>query len=273
MSLSARTRLGPYEIVAVVGAGGMGELLFPRNSMLFAQPFDADRLAITGEATPIVEGVGNSGALGVFSTTASALVYRSGPGGGQQARLTWLDRQGKPQSQIGSPAAYFSMELAPDASRVAVEYTNVSNPDVWVIELARGVASRFTMHQAVDRLHVWSPDGSRIVFQSNRTGVFDLYVKPAHGSGDEELLRGSPFPKSPTSWSSDGRFLLYTEDNQETGNDIWLLTLSDRNPVVLLRTPSSANLQRAFHIRCSPCLAAAGRGTYLETARSFWCRS
>ena len=84
---------------------------------------------------------------------------------------------------------------------------------------------------------VWSPDGRRVAFRSNRSGVYDLYAKDASGVGDEELLVKSPHGKLPTGWSPDGRFLVYLEFDPKTGADIWVLPLEgDRKPFPFLKT-------------------------------------
>ncbi len=218
---------------------GTGRLLFLRRGTLLSQGFDLDRRSLSGEARPVADGIGNSGAFGFFSASPAALVYRTGPvtGAGRPMQLTLIDRQGQRLSEIGNSNAFESIELSPDGSRAAVEYSTISNPDLWVIELARGVATRLTSHPGVDRSHIWSPDGGHIAFQSNRSGVFDLYVKPSSGVGEEELLLKSSSNKTPTSWSSDGQILLYTAADPATRSDIWLVPLrGDRTPVALLRT-------------------------------------
>jgi Tol biopolymer transport system component len=88
----------------------------------------------------------------------------------------------------------------------------------------------------VDRYPVWSPDGSRIVFSSNR-GHRDLY-QGSSSRASESLLVASPQDKFPTAWSADGRFLLYHSIDLQTGADLWVLPMDgDRTPWVFLQTP------------------------------------
>ena len=85
------------------------------------------------------------------------------------------------------------------------------NTDVWTLDIERGLFSRFTFDPAADGSPEWSPDGSRIAFNSNRSGVYDLYVKPVSGAGTEQLILATPQNKAPVDWSPDDRFLLFSE--------------------------------------------------------------
>jgi Tol biopolymer transport system component len=143
---------------------------------------------------------------------------RAAPIGGIQGRLTWFNRQGRVLGKVGKPGLYRTMTLSPDAKRLAVERTDPvsQNRDIWVIDVATGKETQFTSDPAWDAFPLWSPDGSRIVFTSNRSGVFDLYQKRLQGAGSEELFYKSAEGKGPTSWSPDGRFLLFYSIGQPT---------------------------------------------------------
>jgi Tol biopolymer transport system component len=126
--------------------------------------------------------------------------------------------------------------------------------DLWVVDLERATSLRLTAIHGSDQQPVWSPDGSRVAFRSNRTGVYDLYGKNVNGSSEEELLVKSLHSKTPTSWSPDGRFLAYEEDHPKTGADIWVLPLEgDRKPFPFLQT----EFQEAWG-RLSPVLDGQG---------------
>ena len=103
---------------------------------------------------------------------------------------------------------------------------------------ARRLRDRFTFDAALDRTPIWSPDGRRIAFESNRTGTRDLYLKAAGGAGAEERLLASPQDKLATDWSADGRFLLYYSVDPQTNRDLWVVPIEgDRTPWVFLKTP------------------------------------
>ncbi|HEY4359977.1 MAG TPA: hypothetical protein VGN17_03365 [Bryobacteraceae bacterium] len=158
------------------------------------------------------------------TSAALAMLYAqqppasTAPVGAIQGRLTWFDRQGRVLGKVGKPGLYRTMMLSPDARRVAVERTDpvTQNRDIWVIDIPTGKETQLTSDPAWDAFPLWSPDGSRIVFTSNRRGVFDLYEKPLNGPGAEELFYKSAEGKGPTSWSPDGRFLLFYSIGQPT---------------------------------------------------------
>ena len=137
---------------------------------------------------------------------------RPGARGSVEGRLTWFDRQGNKVGTVGDPGVYRTLSISPDAKRVAVERTDpqTQNRDIWLLDSAGGASTRFTSDPGWDAFPLWSPDGSRIIFTSNRDGgVFNLYEKPSNGSGNEKLLYKSAESKGPTSWSPDGKFLIY----------------------------------------------------------------
>jgi Tol biopolymer transport system component len=120
---------------------------------------------------------------------------------------------------------------------VSFRRTISGNVDVWLLEIARGVLRRFTSDGARDYESIWSPDGSRIAFSSDRKGVLDLYEKPVAGGGPESLLFESPEHKNLYDWSLDGRFILYGSQSPKTGEDLWALPLAgDRKPMPVAQT-------------------------------------
>jgi len=233
------TEFGP--VFVPPSDNGPGKLLFLQDGTLMAQAFDAGSLKLSGNAMPIAERIGSVFQTGFFSATPNTLVYRASPTP-RDFQLAWYDAQGKPTGEkVGDPGSISQLRLSPDGSRLAyrIEAPNPANADIWLLDLARGASSRFTFGPNVAGFPVWSPDGTEIVFASNRDGIFDLYRKPANGAKEEEPLLRTKENKRPASWSPDGRFLLYTTSDTSTFSteDIWVLPMQgDRTPIPFLRT-------------------------------------
>ncbi len=155
-----------------------GLLLFMRDQTLMAQPFDKDKLELSGEPQAIAEDVVHYGeigpsALGIFSiSTNGVLCYQTG--NRSTSQLTWFDRSGKQLGTVGAAGNLSEPVLSPDGQRVAVGMEKEAPGDVWIMELARGTFTRFTFDPHLDRRPIWSPDGSRIVFSSDRNGFDGL---------------------------------------------------------------------------------------------------
>ena len=216
-----------------------GRLFFMRDTTLMSQLFDAGRLQLTGEPIAVAEQLGVSGYHGFFSVSPSgALAYRtSAQAAGFQ--LTWFDRQGKTQGTLGDVRPDHGVALSADGARAAVrDAPTGANGDIWTLDFARGVRTRLTFRQTFGSFPIWSSDGSRIAFAAGNTQD-TLYEKSSSGAGDEKDLFNKPGEiKNPTSWSHDGRFLLYHTSNvPQTGQDLWVLPLEgDRKPALLLGT-------------------------------------
>jgi Tol biopolymer transport system component len=221
-----------------------GYLLYLIDQSLMAQPFDGGHVKLTGEAFPIAEEVASPEdyRLGRFSVSENGtLVYLTGQHDRFQA--TWLGAAGAQVGTVGEPATIVgSIRLSPNGQTLAepVQDPQTKNTDIWLVDLARGVRTRFTFDPTEDQEPVWSPDGSRIVWGSSAKGHFDLYVKSASGAGNVEALVASDTTKYPNDWSRDGRFISFTQidPKAKTGADLWILPLAgDRKPYAFLSTP------------------------------------
>jgi len=216
---------------------GWGHLLFVQERTLMTQRLDTGRMELSGEPVALAEGVGTFLDGAFFSAANNVLVYRTSSSGNSQ--LTWYGRQGQTLGTAGETTDLFDgIELSPDGTRVAVS----RDLAIMLLEFSRGTTTRFTFGHANSYAPIWSSDGNRIIFASNREGHFDLYEKPASGATDEELLLKSDQSKFPSSWSRDGRFLLYTGNDSKTGNHLWVLPLErDKKPFPFLRTEFNEN--------------------------------
>jgi serine/threonine protein kinase len=231
--------------IATLGTAGdsAAEYLKPgwivrvRQNSLIAQHFDAERGELTGSAITLAESVGvDPGTMaGAFSVSPSGTIaWRTGIG---RRQLTWVDRSGKEGGTLGPPNdnTMGNPELSPDGRRAGITVGNLGAIDIWIQDDAR--ASRFTFDAAEERYTVWSPDGKRVAFASNRNGKFDLYMKLSDGTGHEELLLQSTDNKHPTAWAPNGEVILYVSD-QNRGDLMVLPVAGERKPHSFLSTTS-----------------------------------
>lgn len=162
-------------------------------------------------------------------------MYRAG-GTGPPA-LVLLDSSGAVVSTFSESGAVSNLNLSPDGKRLAYTLSDArGNQDIWVRDLSSGATTKLTFDPQVETAPVWSPDNTRIAFAAVRGGRRDLYEKNADGSGEERLLLASDQDKTPSSWSKDGRFLLFHSLDTQTREDLWVLPLEGRQPFVFLKT-------------------------------------
>ena len=188
-----------------------GHIVFARENALWAVPFDADTLSVTGDAVPVLEGVaiGTTGYAHITVAGNGSLAYVPGVAGTGQARtLVWVDRQGGEEPLLAPPAPYESPRISPDGRYVAVEVRDPQNTDVMVYDLQRDTPTLLTFDPGVDSFPIWSPDGQRVVFGSARAGTMNIYTKAADGTGPAERLTTSDSVQLPQSWSADGQSLV-----------------------------------------------------------------
>jgi hypothetical protein len=225
-----------------------GHVLFVRQETLFAQRFDPIRLELSGHPFAVaghavsVTTSGGSGwtASSPSVSTGGVIAYRTSSAAAAR-QFIWFDRSGKPLGQVGDAVttALSMPSLSRDGERVALYRAVDGNADIWLLDAKRGGYSRFTTDPADDVMPVWSPNGDRIAFSSNRKGVHDLYQKSIANGGSEELLWSTAEHKQVTDWSADGRFLLVNSQNRERSGDIWALSLeAHAKPFPVVQTMS-----------------------------------
>jgi eukaryotic-like serine/threonine-protein kinase len=218
-----------------------GYLIYQRDGLVTAHAFDEKNRRLTGEPVPIVDNVAYNPVTGradLSASTRGVLVYRDDSAFLQRA-LIWVDYTGKEVGRVPGQAAYRNPRLSADGRRAVVERSEEgSRADLWLIDLERGVPTRFTFDRATDSFPVWSPDGSRVVFCSDRKGVFDLYQRAAGGVESEQLLFDSPEEKRPFSFSPHGKVLLFDRRmGPGQGWDIWAHPLTgDGKPFPVIAT-------------------------------------
>jgi eukaryotic-like serine/threonine-protein kinase len=239
------TTFGP--VYAPSREPGHGRLLVLREGTVFAQTFDEERLELLGDPVAVVHQVGTFlSSVFVSVSLNGVLVYRSGVAK-EDTRLQAFDRQGHFVDNPEQPGGLSALALSPGGDRAAlVRRDSVSplNGDIWAWDIARANSIRLTFDPRRAEFPVWFPGDDRIVFASNREGPRNLYRKLANESKGDEVLVKSRQDKIPTSISRDGNFLLYTQTDPVTKNDIWLLTNPRGNTGDRKSTPL---MQREFN--------------------------
>jgi len=226
-------------LYAAPQSGHPGYLLWLRDNILLAQPFDPTRAQVYGEASAVTGAETVSFGSGINAAFASAsdqgsILFRSGD---ERDQLTWFSREGKSEGTVGEPGLHIGLRISPDGKSVAIAVRASSGvPDIWRMDLVRGSASRLTFDGRGYTM-VWSPDGQRIVYSAIGQ---NLYETGSNGAGSANTILQSSHDVNTfvADWSPDGRYLLYQEQSPETLGDLWLLPASgERKPILYLKTP------------------------------------
>ncbi len=224
-----------------------GHLLAVRQGGLIAVPFDPRGGTVSGEPITVASHAAHDQGRGAFSVSTSGLVAFRVSGETPEAKLVWIDRAG---SIISTLSGQGFPGLTRDGQHITTTQRTMShtlsNTDIWLIDIPRSEPRRFTFDPAFDISPVWSPDGSRIVFASNRHGAFDLFEKPVSFARDERVLLNTPDNKYPVDWSPDGRDLLFVNESGVTGDDLWTLPLHEPQTPVPFLNGSGAESQGQF---------------------------
>lgn len=220
-----------------------GYLLYYRDQALFVQHFDSKKFDLSGDPVPILTDVQFFPRISeaVFSAAGTGLLVAQRSADSGASQVLWFDRKGQQIGFAMNTGIYGNVMLDPSGKFVASDTTDPvsQNTDIWTYDLEARTAKRLTFDPALDSLPIWSPDGSRIIFASNRELKFDLYLKDANGAQEEKVIPQDGADRFPTDWSRDGKYVLY-----ERAPDLWYLRLSDLQPVPLLKASSTLRSPR-----------------------------
>ena len=217
-----------------------GHLLYVRENVLVAQPFDERKLELAGNPVPVAEKVqyGSGYFYAAFSVSREGvLVYRTAEREGSLS-LEWTDWQGKSLGAVpGLPSnARFSgitaPVLSPDRGRLAMalEDPQSGRNDIWILDLRRNVSTRLTFGAGDESAPCWSPDGKRILYSRLDGAVLNLYAKASDGEGGEELVLKSELHKFASDWSRDGKLVAVQtfDPSSQLQNDLWVLSMDGK---------------------------------------------
>jgi Tol biopolymer transport system component len=230
--------------------GRTGHLLFIRENNLMVQPFDAESRQLQGEPFPVAAGFSlrpNAGWMPASVSDRGILVFQSADSTADARQIAWHDRSGKLLGNVGSPGTVFSPSLSPDQRTMAYQKGvaggfQIAGAELWLRDLTRETDTRLTSDSSVNFGPVWSPNGDRIAFTSNRGGTaYNLFQRASNGTGQDEPVIRSSESKIVSQWSRDGQYLVYSNADVKTGGDLWVFPIgevpsADRKPKPFLRT-------------------------------------
>lgn len=219
-------------------------LTYARNDVLYARPFDADPLAVTGAEVPVLTGLFTNMSGGAhFSASADGrLVYVPGRDVEREKTLLWVARDGAFTEVAALDGVIAEHSLSPDGRRLLTIRTTPAGRDVWIVDLTGGPATRLTLG-AINSFPVWA--GPRVIY-SSRAANGNLVWKLADPAAPEERLMRSQYQQIPGSVSPDGSTLAYSEDHPETGRDIFLLSLREPRQSRLLAGTAAGEWMPTF---------------------------
>jgi serine/threonine-protein kinase len=231
-----------------------GHLVYMRQGTLFAVRFDLDRLETVGQAVPAIEGLAansfTTGGVQLAVSSESTMVYV--PGAAETTAgnpIDWMTHDGKTSVLRAAKANWSNPRFSPDGQKLALDIFDGKQRDIFVYEWARNTLTQLTFDAGQDRMPVWTPDGQRIVFQSDRDkpAISNLYWVNADGTGKATRLTDSSEVQVPLSWHPGGKFLVFTAVHNATQTDLMILPMegdaargwTPDTPTVFLSTPAT----------------------------------
>ena len=216
-----------------------GHLLYALQGVLLAVPFDLGRLEIRGSAVPVVEGVlratipdVNSGVAHFDVSNGGLLAYAdagSAATASGRRHLGFVDRKGNVEITKIPPGVYDTPRMSPDAKRIVYRSVTGADEAIYIYDLSASAEPRKLTFGGRNRFPVWSADGSRVAFQSDRDGDLAIFWQRADGTDAAERLT-KPEPGTshvPESSSPQGDLLLYTVFKDSVFS-AWTFSLRDR---------------------------------------------
>jgi eukaryotic-like serine/threonine-protein kinase len=195
-----------------------GYLIYTQDNALVAQGFDLKTFTVTGDPHPLLKDIYYLPVLDLALFDASkdgTLVAQTGSALAI-SRLTWFDRAGKALGTVGPAGSYANPNLAPDGKKVAFDQRDGRVIGIWMQDLKTEAVSRLTLHPSLNQVPVWSPDGKKIVFTSNRLLINKIFEKSSDGSGIERQISDVKAGRmvNPWDWSRDGKYLLLRNETE-----------------------------------------------------------
>ena len=209
-----------------------GHIVYFQDGVLFAIPFNLGSLEVAGGPVPLVEGVQGGSPPQYAVSESGSLTYVPGSGSAAVANavLAWVDRNGAREPLPVPPRPYRQPQISPDRTRLAVEALDASGEsNIWVYDLDASTQMRQMTGEGNNYHPIWTPDGERLTFASDRDGQVRIYWQLADLSGVAEPLTEPEegLEPRPDSWAPDGRTLAFTRGSSVASEGVWTLSLDD----------------------------------------------
>jgi serine/threonine protein kinase/Tol biopolymer transport system component len=202
-----------------------GYIVYARAGTLYAVPFDATSVRVTGPPVPVLEGVREDLRHGAAQFVVSAngtLAYVSG--GLETTEVVLVDRQGLATPLMPNERRWFgSPRLSPDGHRLAVTVGG-GNDATFVLDLQHGGLTRVTS-DANHLMPTWTPDGRRITTIKSAERELVSSQVDQRDTPEDVVYRAPSGHGQPggASWSQDGLTCAFAMNG-----DIWTLRLPER---------------------------------------------
>ena len=217
------------------GSRGPGHLVYLHQSRAFAVPFHPEKLALAGDAVPILEDVSSSSSAGGdFAFAQNGMfVYFAGKAAQTLGRpISWVGSDGPAAQPLHAPlGSYYGPRFSPDGKRLAFQILTGTGSDIWVKDLDRDTPSQLSFMPGHNHQPVWAPDGKVIVFRSSNATAPGLYAVRADGAGNAKRLTEGKSGELPSSFSPDGKRLVITQNGNGDSSDIFTVPVeADTGP-------------------------------------------
>ncbi|HET6348602.1 MAG TPA: protein kinase [Candidatus Krumholzibacteria bacterium] len=213
-----------------------GNIMFARDGILMKAPFDV-KSGKMGNASATDRHVDWDPSLGLALFDISdngTLVYRE-TGADVQTRLVWFNRAGEPIDSVGTPAAYTEIGISRGGTGAAASIANPGgDSDIWLLDFARGLTSRFTRSSSNEEDPKMSTDGRSVAYTSDVAGPYHAFIGPADRSSAPERVSPQSDDWNLLDWSMDGRLLLLA-----TSTSLWVVDAKTHQGEEWHRVPGS----------------------------------
>jgi len=199
---------------SVARVDGADYLVWISGDTLMAQPIDVETLRLPGTPRALADHITRASSGGSTMLFGTSLAAR---------QFEWVDRSGNAIATVGPPNAFAFDRLSPDGRRVATIRAG-ANADIWVLDTERDAANRLTTGRGVHVGPVWSPNGRTLLFSFG--APFNIFRMDAEGAGAEQRVTESPRSQFIDDWSHDGRYVIYEQVADQTGDDLWTLEVT-----------------------------------------------